>query len=102
MEEAVQSEDEKNQAEEKTGDDSNDFHVKICLLDIKYIDINIYVVKANINETETQNQGAGLRRRPRLARFHESLSSPAPPRGREHQANRTGRLRFPRPGSPLE
>ena len=84
MEEAVQSEDEKNKAEEKTGDDSSDFHGRIILLDIKYIDINIYLVKSNINETETQKQGTGLRRRSRLARFHEGLSSPPPSRGREH------------------
>jgi hypothetical protein len=55
MEEAVQSEDEKDQAKEKTGDDNNDFHAKIGLLDLKYIDINIIVVKSKINETKTQN-----------------------------------------------
>jgi len=45
VEEAVQSEDEKNQAKEKTSDDSNDFHISyFCLIDIQYIDINTMCV----------------------------------------------------------
>jgi hypothetical protein len=33
VEEAVQSEDEKDESEKKTGDDSNDFHVNfVCLI----------------------------------------------------------------------
>jgi hypothetical protein len=47
VEEAVQSEDEKDKAEKKTSDDNGDFHGKIGLIDIKYIDINIIFVKSN-------------------------------------------------------
>ena len=43
MQEAVQSEDQKNEAKEKTGDDNGDFHVSFLLFDIKYIDVNIFV-----------------------------------------------------------
>jgi hypothetical protein len=39
VEEAVQSEDEKDQAEKETSDDSG------CLVDLKYIDTNIVLVK---------------------------------------------------------
>jgi hypothetical protein len=45
VEEAVQSEDEKDEAKKKTGDDSYYFHVSFFLLELKYIDINIIVVK---------------------------------------------------------
>ena len=45
VEEAVQSEDEKDEAKKKTGDDSYYFHVSLFLLELKYIDINIIVVK---------------------------------------------------------
>src|SRR5260370_30562020 len=41
VEEAVQSEDEKDESKKETGDDSNNFHVSLFLLDLKYIDINI-------------------------------------------------------------
>ncbi len=41
VEEAVQSEDEKDEAKKKTSDDSNDFHISLFLIDLKYIDINI-------------------------------------------------------------
>jgi hypothetical protein len=43
VEKAVQSKDEKDQAEKETGDDNGYFHVKIGLIDSKYIDINIIV-----------------------------------------------------------
>jgi hypothetical protein len=46
VEEAIQSEDEKYESKKETGDDSNDFHVSLFLLDLKYIDINIFVVKS--------------------------------------------------------
>jgi hypothetical protein len=46
VEEAIQSEDEKDESKKETGDDSNDFHVSLLLLDLKYIDINIFVVKS--------------------------------------------------------
>jgi hypothetical protein len=41
VEEAVQSEDEKDESKKKTSDDSNDFHISLFLIDLKYIDINI-------------------------------------------------------------
>jgi hypothetical protein len=46
VEEAVQSEREKNQSKKKTSDDSYYFHVSLFLLELKYIDINILVVKS--------------------------------------------------------
>jgi hypothetical protein len=45
VEEAVQSKDEKDESKKKTSDDSSDFHVSFVLLELKYIDINIFVVK---------------------------------------------------------
>jgi hypothetical protein len=46
VEEAIQSEDEKYESKKEMGDDSNDFHVSLFLLELKYIDINIFVVKS--------------------------------------------------------
>jgi hypothetical protein len=46
VEEAVQSESEKDQTEQETGNDNSGFHVKICLIELKYIDINIICVKS--------------------------------------------------------
>jgi hypothetical protein len=46
VEEAVQSESEKDQTEQETGNDNSGFHVKICLIELKYIDINIIRVKS--------------------------------------------------------
>src|SRR5438477_13140040 len=46
VEEAIQSEDEKDQAKKKTGDDSYYFHVSLFLIELKYIDINIFIVKS--------------------------------------------------------
>ena len=46
MEEAVQSEDEKDESKKETSDDTSDFHVSLILLELKYIDINIFVVKS--------------------------------------------------------
>src|SRR5438552_1396850 len=48
-------------------------------------------VKIKLNEAKKNNK-ARLHRRACLARFHESLSSAAPPRSAEHRADRTGRL----------
>jgi hypothetical protein len=45
VEETIQSEDEKDESQKKTSDDSSDFHVSLFLLELKYIDINIFVVK---------------------------------------------------------
>ena len=45
VKEAVQSEDEKDEAEKKTGDDSSDFHISLVGFDLHYIDINIICVK---------------------------------------------------------
>src|SRR5439155_22527684 len=44
VEEAIQSEDEKNESKKETGDDSNNFQVSIVCL-IHYIDINTICVK---------------------------------------------------------
>jgi len=46
VEEAIQSEDEKYESKKETGDDSNDFHGSLFLLELKYIDINIFVLKS--------------------------------------------------------
>jgi hypothetical protein len=46
VEEAIQSEDEKNKAKKKTSDDNSDFHVRLFLFELKYIDINIIMVKS--------------------------------------------------------
>ena len=48
MEEAVQSEDEKDEAKKETGDDSSDFHVSVVCLISKYIDINIILCQVKI------------------------------------------------------
>jgi hypothetical protein len=56
VEEAVQSKDKKDEAKKETGDDSSDFHDSLFLIDLKYIDINIFVVKPKYNETETARQ----------------------------------------------
>jgi len=45
VKEAVQSEDEKDEAKKKTGDDSSDFHISLVGFDLHYIDINIICVK---------------------------------------------------------
>src|SRR5438552_3154163 len=100
MEEAVQSEDEKDESKKKTSDDSNSFHVSLFLLDLKYIDINIVCQHRIFYEAERAQQEARLHRRACLARSHESFSSAIPARGGEHQADKIGRLRFPHPGSP--
>jgi hypothetical protein len=44
VEEAVQSEDEKDESEKETGDDNGDFHVSFRLFDTHYIDINTVCV----------------------------------------------------------
>jgi len=46
VEEAIQSEDEKDESQKKTSDDSYYFHVSLFLLELKYIDINIIRVKS--------------------------------------------------------
>ena len=48
VEEAVQSEEEKDEAEQKMGDDSNNFHVTLLLFGLKHIEINIIYVKLNL------------------------------------------------------
>jgi hypothetical protein len=48
VEEAVQSEDEKDESEQETGDDSSDFHVSFRLFDTHYIDINTISVNINL------------------------------------------------------
>ena len=48
VEEAVQSEDEKDESEKETGDDSSDFHVNLNLFDTHYIDINTISVNINL------------------------------------------------------
>jgi hypothetical protein len=46
VQEAIQSEDEKDKSKKKTSDDSSDFHLSLFLLEVEYIDINIFVVKS--------------------------------------------------------
>jgi MarR family transcriptional regulator, 2-MHQ and catechol-resistance regulon repressor len=64
VEEAVQSEDQKDEAKKKTSDDSSDFHVSMFLLDLKYIDINIYSVNRQFSmrrkETSEMQDSTGV------------------------------------------
>jgi hypothetical protein len=46
VEKAIQSEDQKDESKKKMSDDSYYFHVILFLLELKYIDINIFVVKS--------------------------------------------------------
>src|SRR5436190_20558023 len=83
VEEAVQSEDEKDESKKETSDDSYYFHVSYFCLIYSILTSIQSVSNYNWNEAEKNNK-ARRHRRACLARFHESLSSAVPARSAEH------------------
>src|SRR5882724_2167080 len=91
VKESVQSEDEKDEAKKKTGDDNGDFHVTFFCL-IPSILTSIYLSRSILNEKKANPANRRLLGRASLARPHESFSGADPARGEQHQTHRTRRL----------